>query len=186
MIALLTTLGLGALAPLLAAAGGWLTVIGGPVAGVAGLLSRRVSGPTLKLILVVVAVLAVIIAVVGFTAHYEHLKDKAADFLVLQPKIAALERDLGCDGRDENERELFTCIPARDRDAAEAKAAALRKLQGDMALALEFERRRADQNAAELADANAAIERSSAADDGPLPKVMRDNWARERARRGLK
>jgi hypothetical protein len=186
MITLLTTLGLGALAPLLAAAGGWLTVIGGPLAGISGLIARKLPGGTLKLVLIGVAVLAAVIAIAGFTAHYEHLKNAASDLAALQPKIAALAQDLGCDGRDENERDLFACIPARDRDAAEAKAAALRKQQADMALALEFERRRADQNAAELADANAAIERSSAADDGPLPKVMRDNWARERARRGLK
>jgi hypothetical protein len=186
MITALSAVGLGFLAPLLASAGGWLTIFGGPVALAAGFASRLLNGGYLKLILIAVAVLAAVIAIVGFTAHYEHLKNAAAELAELQPKIAALEHDLRCDGRDENERELFACIPARDRDIAAAKAAEIERQQLVYARELDAERKRADENAADLEFANELINSAGAADDGPLPKVMKDNWTRERARRGLK
>jgi hypothetical protein len=128
----------------------------------------------------------VAIAVAGATVHYMKLRSDSAALHDLQPRIASLEASLGCPARPESERDLFACIPARDRDAAEARAETIRKNDLAAAQARASLERRNSALEEVLGKANAAIEAAAAADDGPLPKVMLDYWRRERALRGVK
>jgi hypothetical protein len=64
------------------------------------------------MILIGVAVIAAVVAIVGFTAHYEHLKNAAAELAELQPKIAALEHNLGCEIREATASCRYAAAPA--------------------------------------------------------------------------
>jgi hypothetical protein len=161
-----------------------LAVGAGPLAGILGLVAR--FKPNAKVWLIIGAVILGIVTVAGASIHYMKLKDAAADWHAVAPKIAALEAALGCPQRPDEERELFACIPARDRDAEHARAEATRKEQEASARALDALQKKHDEVTRDLDAANELIEDATAADDGPLPKVMLDNWRRERARRGVK
>lgn len=126
------------------------------------------------------------IAVAGAVVHYMNLRADSVALHQLVPKIAALETSLGCPGRSPQERELFACIPARDRDAAAATADAVRRAAQASVLAQADLAQKAEQLQSDLNAADDAVADAADADDGPVPKVMRDNWARERAKRGMK
>lgn len=147
-----------------------------------GILARATGGIWLK---VAVGIL-VAAAVTAASVHYLGLRADSAQLAALIPRISGLESSLGCPDRPKQERDLFNCIPARDRDAAQARAEAIRKNEAAAAIARASLERQAAELQSELDAANDAIEAAAAADDGPVPKVMRDNWRRERARRGVK
>jgi hypothetical protein len=127
------------------------------------------------------------IAVAGATVHYMKLRADSAALHELQPRIAGLEASLGCPDRPAAaERDLFACIPARDRDAEHARAEAIRQNEGKAAIARAALERTNKALKAELDARDELIEDASAADDGPLPKVLLDAWRRERVKRGVK
>lgn len=161
-----------------------LAVGAGPLGILAGIVSK--FAPNWRTWLRIGAIIFAVIAIAGAGAHYANLRNAAADLRELQPKIAALEESLGCPSRAEAEQSLFECIPARDRDAAQARATAARAQQEAAARAQDELQRAHDALAHDLEIANAYIDAAESADDGVLPKVMLDNWARQRARMGVK
>lgn len=175
------------LTALLTLAASWLPTLAigaGPVGLLLGLLPKL--APSWRTWLRIGAVAMAAFAIAGATVHYMKLRGAAAELAELRPKIAALGAALGCQERPPAERDLFTCLPARDRDAALAReraeqqaADALRRAQAELSA-------KADNLQSELDAANDVIDDAAEVDDGPLPKVMRDNWARERTRRGVK
>lgn len=158
-----------------------LAVGAGPLGIVAAVVGRS-GGIWIKL----AAAALVAVAIAGAAVHYIGLRSDAAKLAVLTPRIAGLEASLGCPARPQHERDLFACIPARDRDSERARAEAIRRNEEAAAKARRALEVRLSGTETELAAANWVIENSAPADDGPLPKVLRDHYARERAKRGVK
>lgn len=156
----------------------------GPLALIAGIAAKFM--PSFRTYLVLGAIAAGVIAVGAATAHYLHLRSQAAELAELQPKVAGLEQSFGCPSRPAAERDLFACIPARDRDIEAARADEKRKQQEAANAAQADLQQKADALQKELDAAEDAIQDSTAADDGPVPQVMKKAWARERAKRGKK
>lgn len=174
----------------LAAIAAWLTpsiataAAGG---GIAALLGGLFSpSAKVKWVLAGLGVLIVAIAAVAFTVHYERLKRDSEAYKALRGTMTSLETKYGCDQRPEHERDLAACLTARERDAADAAKARVEQLEREAAKA------RAAQAAAEtkLVEQSDAVRQflrdAPADDDGPLPKVLLDLWARQRNERGIK
>lgn len=161
-----------------------LAAFTGPAGMVVGLAAKFM--PNAKTWLIVGAVVLGIVTVAGAAVHYMKLVDAADDWRAIQPKIAAQEQSLGCPARPAEERDLFACIPARERDAATARADTERKAAQAVADAQTLLQAKAEQLQHDLNAAEDAIADASDADDGPVPKVMRDYWTRERTQRGIK
>lgn len=155
-----------------------LAAFTGPAGVVAGIAAKFM--PNARTWLIGGAIVLGVIAVAGCAVHYMKLVDAADNWHAIEPKIAALEQGYGCPALPPEERDLFACIPARDRDVAEAQRAALQKQQETSARAQNELQKKHDQLAADLAESDRMIDAAIDADDGPLPKVVLDNWARQR------
>ena len=123
---------------------------------------------------------------VGLTVHIQRLKQDRADLAILRASVASLQTRYHCADRPVHERDLATCLTARERDVAEFQAGEIRRQRADAAA----EQARFDREAAELQQeqtaADRAIEAAAPGEDGPVPAVLLKAWARERAARGVK
>lgn len=130
---------------------------------------------------------AVAAAIVAAAALYvAHLYNKAGDFDVLSAEVSALEVKYGCDKRPALiERKLGRCLIARDFDAEKAHREEIERQRDEAAKAQA--KLDADNAAAEKQQQseNEILTLAPAADDGPVPKVLLDAWARERRRLGV-
>lgn len=138
-----------------------------------------------KIIAYLIEVLVVIAIVAGASFYVAHLYKKAEAFDDLSAEHRALEAKYGCDKRPSvAERELQSCLIARDLDGEKAQrteierqrdAAAKAQAELDMqALASEREQQSED----------AILSAAPATADGRVPQVLLDAWARERKRLG--
>lgn len=133
-----------------------------------------------------IAYAVVLAIVIGASLYVAHLYDKAGDFDVLSAEVSALEVKYGCDKRPITaERELQACLVARELDAEKAHREEIARQRDEAAKAQE--KLDKDNAAAEKRQQSEAaiLSAAPAADDGPVPKVLRDAWARERRRLGV-
>lgn len=170
----------------LAASAGPLALAGGPVGIVIAWLGNAFGGKSVKLIALGVGLLFLVGATVGITVRIQHLERDSAAYKALAADMASLQTEYGCDSRPAHERDLGTCLTAIARDSAKAQAAEIMRQRNEAAMEqarrdVADEQARRDQRAADD-----AIDQSSPVRDGPVPGVLLDHWARERAARGLK
>lgn len=189
----------------LAAILAFLTSIGAPVAAVlspfgaaaaagGGLLSMAgglLGSGKWKWIAAGIGLLAVVIAAVALTVHYEHLQlDREAldrlrgEHVALQGKVDRLAFDLGCAVRpNENERDLFVCVPAL---RAEAATAALKIAEANARVVAEAEARRQREVAALKAESDAIRTKLARFQNGAEAPVLRKLMDQLHAREALR
>lgn len=138
-----------------------------------------------KLIVGVVGVAAAVIGAVALSAHYEHLKSDRERLRSIEATVTSLGRHLGCPARPPHERDIAACVASRERDAADAQRAAVEDQKRVAAAEIDRLSRVNDDLQRQVDERNRAITEAPAADDGPVPKVVIDNWRRERAERGI-
>jgi hypothetical protein len=133
-----------------------------------------------------IEVLVAVALVAGASFYVAHLYQKAEAFDDLSAEHRAIEVRYGCDKRPSiAERELQSCLIARDLDAEKAHRKEIERERDAAAKA------QADLDAKALAAAREQWEEENiinaapAVDDGPVPKVLLDAWARERKRLGV-
>ncbi len=166
-----------------------IAIGGGATALVSGLVSKfaPVSWSKVKFYAWLVAVVAAIAAVVALTVWFMTLKSDAEAYRVEHKKVLALENHYDCIFRDNvAEHDLWACLPARDRDVADAHAKALQEQQDTAAHEQNVLQGQVAKLQQDLQQTDSEIDAESAADDGPLPKTLTNAWARERAKRGQK
>ncbi|MDQ2080462.1 hypothetical protein RA307_09745 [Xanthobacteraceae bacterium Astr-EGSB] len=168
------------------AALGPLALAGGPL-GVAIAWAGGLAGNRTVKVLAIVAGLVLVVAVtVGLTVHVQHLERDRVAYRMLAAEVDALAAAYGCPARAPAERALPACLTARERDAASARADELARQRREAAQAQAvLDRADAAADAASAAE-QAAILEAAPADDGPVPRVLLDAWARKRKERGLK
>lgn len=134
----------------------------------------------------IIAYLVAAAAVAGLSLYVANLYQKAGAFDVLSAEHRALAVKYGCDRRPNvAERDLPACLIARDLDAEKAHREEIERQRNEAARAQA--KLDADKLAAERAQnrETAILKAAPAADDGPVPKVLLDAWARERKRLGV-
>lgn len=134
----------------------------------------------------IIAYLVAAAAVAGLSLYLATLYQKAGNFDLLSAEHRALEVKYGCDRRPSvAERDLPACLIARDLDAEKAHREEIERQRNEAAKAQA--KLDADKLAAERAQnqETAILKAAPAADDGPVPKVLLDAWARERKRLGV-
>ncbi len=132
-----------------------------------------------------IGIAAVVVVAAGLTAWVMQLRTRATAYGVLQRQHIALARKYGCADRAPAERDLASCLMARDLDAARAQRAAIERQRTEAARAqAELDRLTAVAEAQARAT-DAFIDGAAIEVDGPVPKILRDTWARERKARGL-
>jgi hypothetical protein len=123
--------------------------------------------------------------VAGASLYVAHLYHKAGLLDGLSAERRALEVKYGCDKRPSiAERSLPACLVARDLDGEKAHLAEIERQRSEATKAqakLDAETLATEKRAW---SENAILNATSAADDGPVPKVLLDAWARERRRLG--
>jgi hypothetical protein len=126
-------------------------------------------------------------AIVTAVAVYAtRLYDKAAAFDELSAEHTALEQKYGCDKRPSvAERDLAPCLIAISLDGEKAQAAELEKQRAAAAKAQADLDHASDLTASQLFSETTMINAAPPSDDGFVPKIMRDAWARERKRQGV-
>jgi hypothetical protein len=163
---------------------GPLALAGGPLGIALAWGGSFVANKTVKIVAICAGLLLLISVSVGLTIHIKNLEADRAAYKLLKAEHESLEAYYGCPLRAEHERDLGACLTARERDVEKARAEKLAELQ-----------RQAAQAQADLADATAKNEQLSGAlddfinsraagGDGPVPQVLKDYWAHERAERG--
>lgn len=134
----------------------------------------------------VIAYLIATAVIAGTSLYVANLYQKAGAFDVLSAEVAALEAKYGCDKRPALiERKLGRCLIARDFDAEKAHREEVERQREDAARAqaeLDARQRTVEQL---LSGENEILTSAPASEDGPVPKVLRDAWARERKRLGV-
>jgi hypothetical protein len=166
---------------------GPLALFGGPLGLAIAWVGSTLKSGAAKWIVIGLGLLLLVGVSVGLTVYVERLKQDRAAYILLLAKTTALEKARGCDLRENAaERDLATCLTAIERDAQAARSAKLAEFNRRAAQA------QADLNAANTALAVATgaldqfIDTSAQTGDGPVPKVMRDLWGRQRSERGQK
>lgn len=146
----------------------------------------RAAGELMGLSIKAIAYAVVLAIVIGASLYVAHLYNKAGDFDVLSAEVSALEVKYGCDKRPALiERKLGRCLIARDFDAEKAHREEIERQREDAARAqaeLDARQRAVEQL---LSGENEILTSAPASEDGPVPKVLRDAWARERRRLGV-
>jgi len=171
-----------------AAIAAWLTPAAASVAaggGLAALIGGIFSSKG-KLILTLGGIAALVIAVVAFTAHYEHLKRDADAYKSLRVEVSSIEKAHGCPARPPHERDLVACLTAEQRDAANAARVENERLQAEATKARDDLKQANDLLASQARTIDDLIDNAPPADDGPVPKILLDLWTRERQQRGVK
>lgn len=165
---------------------GLLALAGGPLGLGIAWLGSMAANKTVKLVAIAIGLLLLIGVSVGLTVHIERLEQDRAAFRALSGEVAALQAKYGCPARPAHERDLGACLTARAREAEKARADEVARLaraaaqaQADLAAATAVLDRQS-------ADTEAFIDRAAPGRDGPVPGVLLDTWARERAARGVK
>jgi len=165
---------------------GPLVLAGGPIGGVIAWLGTKAASKTAKAAALIGGLLILIGTAVAVTVYWQHLERDSAAYKTLSAKTASLEEQYGCTKRPEHERDLSTCLEAREREAAEARQD---EIDRQRKLAAE-EQSRLDKAAADLDARRRAEERAidadAAHDDGAVPKALLNSWERERSERGIK
>lgn len=165
---------------------GPLALAGGPIGLGIAWLGSMAANKTVKIIAISAGLLLLVGVSVGLTIRIQHLEQDSAAYKILLADQASLEQRYGCPGRPVHERDLAACLTARERDVADATAKEIQRQRGEAAqqqarLDLENAQLEAQQR-----EANQAIDADAVHDDGAVPKVLLNTWARERAERGIK
>jgi hypothetical protein len=138
-----------------------------------------------KAIAYLIEILLAVAIVAGVSFYVAHLYQKAEAFDELSAEHHALEVRYGCDKRPSiAERELQSCLVARDLDAEKAQREEIARQRDEAAKAqaeLDAKARAEDQ---QLRRENELLQ-AAPADDGRVPKVLLDAWSRERRRLGV-
>lgn len=133
----------------------------------------------------VIEVLVAAALVAGAAFYVAHLYNKAAAFDELSAEHDALEVKYGCDKRPSiAERELTACLIAHDLDAEKAQREGIERERDAAAKAQEALDQASYLASEQLHSENAIIYAAPTAEDGAVPKVLLDAWARERKRLG--
>jgi hypothetical protein len=139
-----------------------------------------------KTVAYLIEILLAVAIVAGASLYVAHLYQKAEAFDDLSAEHNALELKYGCDKRPSiAERELRSCLIARDLDGEKARREEIEHQRDEAAKA------QAELDAQTLAaerqqwSENEILSATPAADDGRVPKVLLDAWARERRRLGV-
>lgn len=164
---------------------GPFALAGGPLGLAVAWLGSTFANKTAKWIAIAGGLLLLVAASVGVTVYIEHLKRDREAYLDLVARYSGTAKVYGCDRRaNVAEHDLITCLTARNAEAEKARADRIADLQEQAAKA------QADLAVAagKLDAANAAlgtfIDQAARGGDGPVPKVLRDLWARQRKERG--
>lgn len=163
---------------------GPLAMLGGPVGMGLAWAGSFAGNKTVKLIAIAVGLLILIGVSVGITIRIEHLEQTEAAYKKLFVATSSLEAKYGCASRPVHERDLAACLTARERDIEAARAAKLAEFQRTAAQAQADLDVANAQIAAQSGSLDSFIDQAVPADDGPVPKILLDTWARERAARG--
>jgi len=153
--------------------GGLASIITGAVGGLWGSYRKY---------FIAAALIALVVASASATVWIMHLQERAQLARRLENREFELQVDMGCG----DEKDVLVCFERQQKQIAEAHAAKLKEQQDTAARERGILQEQLDQTQADLAAWEAEIDAAPAKDDGPLPKVMKDAWARERAKRGLK
>ncbi len=164
-----------------------LALAGGPAGLALAWLGSSFKSGAAKWIAIAVGLVLLIGTTIAVTVWIENLKSDRLAYRALKADVVSLARHYGCDVRiDPHERALSACLTARERDAADAAAAKLKDMQLQAAQA----QAALDASNEQLREASrgnrAAIAQDAIAGDGPVPPVLSNSWARERAARGVK
>lgn len=132
----------------------------------------------------IVEFLAVAVIAAALAIWIMHLRERSAAYGVLLEQHRALEAKYGCVKRPPNERDLAACLSAREAEAARAAQAEIQRQRDEAAKA----QADLDAAAAKAADDTRAtddfIDHAAVTEDGAVPKVLLDTWARARKARG--
>lgn len=179
------------LAAILAALGGLAASVGplalgaGPFGLALAWLGSAFGNRTIKVIATVAGIAIAAASIVALTVYLQNLKRDSAAYHSISVQLSSLEARYGCAERPAHEQPLTACLASRDRDNALAQAREIARQRVEAAAA------QARQSAEEFAtqrwlDAEEEAIAAGLAHDGPVPGVLLDSWARERAARGVK
>jgi hypothetical protein len=172
----------------------WISLIAFGIAvvcAVASMILAKLPVPTpqttaAKLTTKLIAIVSGVVAIAFFGIYFSALQHQAQAYSALNTKVLTLEHDLGClDRPDTNEQNLFDCIPAMQRDAETAKAAAVEQQQ-----TIDQQAQADLQAQLDALQASAATDKAWIAahqkDDGPVPQILKDYGQYLRDREGSK
>jgi hypothetical protein len=170
----------------LAASVGSAALAGGPIGMAVAWLGDRFASGTVRLVAILIGALIVIVSIVAVTVHLHNIKRDADAYRDLSAQVASIGDRYSCGDRPAHERPLPACLAAIEAENAQARATEIGR-QRAMAIA-EYQRQAAEDAAlrAQIEAEEAAIAGASAGDDGAVPQVLLDSWARERKARGVK
>jgi hypothetical protein len=173
MAALAAAFAAGGIPAITAAAGGAVSLVGG---GLSVFLAQY------RVYFILAGLAGLVAAVAGVTLWITDLQHKAEAYAALRAEVATLTADMGC-AADEG---ALVCFQRQRREIAEAhmkvlsaQADAAARERGAMQASI-------DKLQSDLAQTDAEIDADVDADDGPLPKILTNAWARERLKRGAK
>lgn len=157
----------------------WLSIGGG-----ASIVSAIVGAffQTYRKYFIAAGLVALVVAAVSVTVWIMHLQERAAVAQRLENREFQLAVDMKCG----DEKDVLVCFERQQKEIAEAHEDALKKQRDAAASERGALLEQLDQTQADLAAYEADVDAAPAKDDGPLPKVMTDAWARERAKRGVR
>jgi hypothetical protein len=134
--------------------------------------------------LIEIAIVAAIVTALSF--YIAGLQSTADAFAALSVEHESLEARYGCDERPiVAERELAACLVARELDAEKAAAAKLAAQTKAAREASDELGKATDLNWTQLIGEYGAIQSAPKSDDGRVPKVLLDAWARQRRLMGV-
>jgi len=160
------------------------TVAGGVLSVVFGGIGAAVRGAwtSAKPYFIGAALVALVVCAVSITVWIMHLEQRSVVAERLENREFELSVDMGCG----DEKDVLVCFSKQKAAVAEAHENALKDQQEASAREQGVLKQKISKLQADLAESDAEIDSASDKDDGPLPKVLIDAWARERARRGAK
>lgn len=168
----------------LVASVGSFALFGGPIGVVVAWLGTLASNTTIKLVLVGVGLLIIVATTIGLTVHIQHLERDRELLRVLKKQDDQLAEHFGC-GVSGLSVSLAVCISQKEAEQEKRRAVELEKQRQATALAnakLATLSQKLDMDRAEME----RFLQESSAEDGPIPQIMRDYYARQRKSRGFK
>lgn len=163
-----------------------LGAAGGPAGIVIAYLGSKLGKASVKWIVIAVGLLVAAAALTGFVVHYQHLERDRAAYEALLAEVDGVRAKYGCQQEaNPADRGLAACINAKTAQAASARAATLAH-QATVAAQAEADLSAQTAKVDATQRALSGFITGNAKEDGRLPRIVLDYWARERAERGVK